>query len=358
MKKNLYVVLMAGGVGVRFWPYSRNSKPKQFLDVLGIGKTLLQSTYERFLPLCHKENIFVVTHEEHTQLVKEQLPDMKDEQILAEPMRKNTAACIAYASYKINLINPEAVIVVTPSDHLIMKENEFISTISKAVTQAEDQDKLITLGITPSRPETGYGYIQFIPDKKIIKKVKTFTEKPEIALAKKFIESGDFVWNSGIFIWGVKAIVASFQEHFSEMAEVFEENLRHFNTADEKAAIERVYAQCKSISIDFAIMEKATNVYVCQANFSWSDLGSWNSIHDISAKDKENNTITGRTLVYDTRNSIIRASDDRLLIVQGLNGFLVGEFGDVVIVCEKDREDLFRQFVNDVRALKGGGEFL
>lgn len=359
MKKNLYVVLMAGGVGVRFWPYSRNAKPKQFLDVLGIGKSLLQSTYERFLPLCLKENIFVVTHEEHKTLVQEQLPELHESQILAEPMRKNTAACIAYASHKINLRNKDAVIIVSPADHLIFKEKEFISTLSKAVSQAEDQDKLITLGITPSRPETGYGYIQFIHDKKVLKKVKTFTEKPEISLAKKFLESGDFVWNSGIFIWGVHAILKAMKEHLPEMAEEFEENLAHFNTEKEKAAIEKIYAHTKSISIDYGIMEKANNVYVCQADFSWSDLGSWNSIHDISAKDKDNNTITGQVLAYDTRNSIIRSSTPgRLVIAQGLNGFLVGEFGDVLIVCEKDREDLFRQFVNDVRAMKGGAEYL
>lgn len=359
MKKNLYVVLMAGGVGVRFWPYSRNAMPKQFLDVLGVGKSLLQSTYDRFLPLCNKENIYIVTHEEHVQLVMEQLPDLDASQILGEPMRKNTAACIAYASYKIKSINKDAVVVVSPADHLIFKENEFISTLSKAVSQAEDQDKLITLGITPSRPETGYGYIQFIPDKKILKKVKTFTEKPEISLAKKFLESGDFVWNSGIFIWGVRAITKALQKHLPEMTEVFEEGLSGFNTPDEKKAIEKIYAQCKSISIDYGVMEKSTNVYVCQANFSWSDLGSWNSIHEISTKDKDNNTVTGKVLTYDTRNSIIRSSSSNILVIaQGLNGYLVGEFGNVVIVCEKDREDLFRQFVNDVKGMKGGGEFL
>lgn len=359
MKNNLYVVLMAGGVGVRFWPYSRNARPKQFLDVLGIGKSLLQSTYDRFLSLCDKENIYVVTHEEHRHIVQEQLPELADSQILGEPMRKNTAACIAYASYKIKLRNDQAVIVVSPSDHLILKEDEFISTISKAVSQAEGQDKLITLGITPTRPETGYGYIQFLPDKKILKKVKTFTEKPEISLARKFLESGDFVWNSGIFIWGVQAILKALKQHLPEMAEDFEENISMLDTPGEKQAIEKVYAHSKSISIDYGVMEKAKNVYVCQANFSWSDLGSWNSIHDISTKDKSNNTVTGHTLVYDTRNSIIRSSSpERLIIVQGLNGYLVGEFGDVVIVCEKDREDLFRQFVNDVKAMKGGGEFL
>ncbi|MDH4057493.1 MAG: mannose-1-phosphate guanylyltransferase [Cyclobacteriaceae bacterium] len=358
MKKNLFVVLMAGGVGVRFWPYSRNEKPKQFLDVLGTGKSLLQSTYDRFLPLCPKENIYVVTHEEHVHHVKDQLPELDEHQILAEPMRKNTAACIAYATYKIKIINKDAVVVVSPSDHLILKENEFINTLSKAVSLAEDNEKLITLGITPTRPETGYGYIQFIPDKKILKKVKTFTEKPEVSLAKKFLESGDFVWNSGIFIWGVKAIAKAVQKHLPEMAELFEESLSALNTPEEKKAIESIYAQCKSISIDYGVMEKATNVYVCQANFSWSDLGSWNSIHDISNKDKDNNLITGKVLAYDTRNSIIRSSTpNRLIIAQGLNGYLVGEFDNVVIVCEKDREDLFRQFVNDVKSMKGGGEF-
>lgn len=359
MKKNLYVVLMAGGVGVRFWPYSRNQRPKQFLDVLEIGKTLLQTTYERFLPLCPPERIYVVTHEEHAHLVREQLPDLKDEQILAEPMRKNTAACIAYAGYRIRQHNPDAVIIVSPADHLIMKENEFQHVLNKAVDQASSQDKLITLGITPTRPETGYGYIQFLPDKKFIKKVKTFTEKPQLALAKKFLESGDFVWNSGIFVWGVQAIINSLKKHMPEMAEAFEECAEAFGTAGEREAVVEAYSQCKNISIDYAVMEKATNVYICQASFTWSDLGSWSSIHDISAKDKENNMVSGKVLLYDSRNCIIRASSaDKLLVVQGLNGYLVGEFGNVIIVCEKDREDLFRQFVNDVKAMKGGAEFL
>ena len=359
MQKNLYVVLMAGGIGVRFWPYSRNQKPKQFLDVLGSGKTLLQSTYERFVPICHPENIYVVTHEEHAHLVSEQLPGLHESQILAEPMRKNTAPCIAYASYKIHAKDKQAIIIVSPSDHLIMKEDEFHHIITKAADQAKDQDKLITLGITPSRPETGYGYIQFLPDKKLIKKVKTFTEKPQLALAKKFLESGDFVWNSGIFIWGAQAIVQAFEEHMPEMAEVFEECIPAFDTPKEREVIEDAYAQCKNISIDYGILEKATNVFVCQAAFTWSDLGSWGSMYDLSAKDKDNNSITGRSLVQDTRNCIIRTSSpDKLVVVQGLNGYLIGEFGNVIIVCEKDREDLFRQFVNDVKGMKGGGEFL
>lgn len=352
-------MLMAGGVGVRFWPYSRNSMPKQFLDVLGTGKTLLRSTYERFLSICLPENIYAVTNQEHAHLVQQQIPEMNPAQILAEPMRKNTAPCIAYASYRINKLNKEAVIVVSPADHLILKEDDFREIILKASDIAKTQDKLLTLGITPTRPETGYGYIQFIPDKKVAKKVKTFTEKPELSLAKKFLESGDFVWNSGIFIWGVQAIIKALEEHLVEMAEVFEECEPALGTPGEAEAIENAYSQCKSVSIDYGIMEKATNVFVCLGNFTWSDLGSWNSIHELSSKDEHNNSVTGKTLLYDTRNSIIRSdTPGKLIVAQGLNGYLVAEFGNVIIVCEKDKEDQFRKFVTDLKAMQGGGEFL
>jgi mannose-1-phosphate guanylyltransferase len=349
---------MAGGVGVRFWPYSRNSKPKQFLDVLGTGKTLLQSTFDRFLPLCPVENIYVVTHEEHSKLVQEQLPQLGDDQILAEPMRKNTAACIAYASYKIEKKNPDAVIVVTPADHLIMMEEEFQDIIKKAADQAMSQDKLITLGITPTRPETGYGYIQYHTEKSFAKKVKTFTEKPELSLAKKFIESGDFVWNSGIFIWGANAIISSFHQYLPEMAEVFDDIKHKLGTPLEKEAILGAYSQCKNISIDYGIMEKAQNVYVCLGTFTWSDLGSWASIHEISDKDENNNVVNANANVYDTRNCIIKGSPDKLIVVQGLNGYLVGEFGNVVIVCEKDREEQFRRFVSDLKSKPNTTDFI
>jgi mannose-1-phosphate guanylyltransferase len=349
---------MAGGVGVRFWPYSRNSKPKQFLDVLGTGRTLLQSTLDRFTPICPIENIYVVTHEEHAALVKSQLPQLSEEQILAEPMRKNTAPCIAYASYKIAQKNSDAVIVVSPSDHLILKESEFQEVIKKASDQAKSQDKLITLGITPTRPETGYGYIQFHTEKAFAKKVKTFTEKPELSLAKKFLESGDFVWNSGIFIWGVQAIIKELHLHLPEMAEVFDEIKNKLGTSEEKEAILSAYSQCKNISIDYGIMEKASNVFVCLGNFTWSDLGSWASIHEISSKDENNNVINANAITYDTRNCIIKGSTDRLIVVQGLNGYLVGEFGNVVIVCEKDKEEQFRRFVNDVKARPNAQEFI
>jgi mannose-1-phosphate guanylyltransferase len=358
MNKNLYVVLMAGGIGTRFWPYSRNSRPKQFLDVMGTGKTLLQSTYDRFAPLCPKENIFVVTHEELAELTAQQLQELTPQQILAEPMRKNTAPCIAYACSKIYKMNPEAIVVISPADHLILNEIEFQQTISKTADFAKSQDKLITLGIKPTRPETGYGYIQYIEGKSPLKKVKTFTEKPELALAKKFLDSGDFVWNAGIFIWGAKAFNEAFHKHLPEMAEIFDDILEKISTEEEKSAIESAYGQVKSISIDYGIMEKADNVYVWPSNFAWSDLGSWASLHEISPKDENNNAISVKALTYDTRNSIIKGSDDKLIVVQGLNGYLVGSFGNVVIVCEKDKEDLFRRFVNDIKAKGLSSDYL
>jgi mannose-1-phosphate guanylyltransferase len=358
MNKNLHVVLMAGGVGTRFWPYSRNTKPKQFLDVLGTGKSLLQSTYDRYLAICQPENIWIVTHEEHAELVKEQLAIKDSDRVLAEPMRKNTAACIAYAANKIFLKDPHAVMIVSPTDHLILSEKEFIQTIQKAVDHAQSQDKLITLGIKPTRPETGYGYIQFLESKSNLKKVKTFTEKPAIALAKTFVESGDFVWNSGVFVWGVKAILDAFQKYLPEMSEAFEEIRPQLFTAQEKNMIAQIYSQTKNISIDYGVMEKADNVYVSLGNFTWSDLGSWASLHEVSAKDSNNNVVNANALVYDSRNSVIKGPADRLVVVQGLNGYLVGVFDNVVIICEKDKEEMFRRYVNDLKGKPNSGDYL
>lgn len=358
MDKNLYVVLMAGGIGTRFWPYSRNAKPKQFLDVLGTGKTLLQSTYERYSSLCPRENILVVTHEEHAALVREQIPGIHDNQIVAEPMRKNTAPCIVYAANRIFLKDPQAVMVVSPSDHLILNEKEFLQTAQKAIDQAKSQDKLITLGIKPTRPETGYGYIQFLESKSHLKKVKTFTEKPALALAKTFLESGDFVWNSGVFIWGVKAILDGFKRYLPEMSEAFEEIRPKLFSPEEKPLVMQIYSQTKNISIDYGIMEKADNVYVSLGNFSWSDLGSWASLHEASPRDENNNVVNANALVYDTRNSVIKGPKDKLVVVQGLNGFLVGVFENVVIICEKDKEEMFRRYVNDLKAKQNGNEYL
>lgn len=357
MNKNIFVVLMAGGAGTRFWPYSRNSHPKQYLDVLGTGKSLLQSTYDRFAPVCPPENILVVTNQELELLTQTQLPHLHPSQILCEPVRKNTTPCIAYACYRIAKINPQATVIISPADHLILNEKDFQQTILKAVDFAANQDKLITLGITPTRPETGYGYIQYIEAKSQLKKAKTFTEKPELSLAKKFFDSGDFVWNSGLFIWGVQAFLKAFHKYLPEMAEIFDDVEEKFSTPEEKAAIQTTYAQVKSISIDYGIMEKADNVYVLPSHFAWNDLGSWSSLHEVSAKDENNNAITADAMIYDTRNSIIKGPKDKLIVAQGLNGYLVGVFDNVVIVCEKDKEDWFRRFVNDLKAKPNGAEY-
>ena len=354
MNEKNFVVIMAGGIGSRFWPYSRNDKPKQFLDVLGTGKSLLQMTYERFLALAPKENIFIVSNDLYEGLIKEQLPDLSDDQILLEPNRRNTAPCIAYASYKIAAQNKDACIVVTPSDHAIFNESAFYNCVNAGIDHARNKKDLITLGIQPNRPETGYGYIQYINEGEgSAKKVKTFTEKPQLDLAKKFLESGDFVWNSGIFIWNVDTIIQAFEEYLPEIAETFENISGHFYSEQETGAIRNAYSQCKNISIDYGVMEKASNVYVVLGDFGWSDLGSWSSLHEILDKDENNNVVTANALTYDTSNCLIRGDKEKLIVTQGLDGYLITDTGDVLLVCKLDQEQRFRQFVGDVKSIKG-----
>jgi mannose-1-phosphate guanylyltransferase len=345
-----YVVIMAGGVGTRFWPFSRTDYPKQFHDVLGTGKTLLQQTAERFQNVCPPENIFVVTSNDYKNIVKEQLPQLSDDQILLEPVRRNTAPCIAYACYKIAAKDPEANIVIAPADHIILKEEEFARTILIALEAAQNEDILITLGITPSRPDTGYGYIQYIPDKKAVKKVKTFTEKPYLELAKQFLESGDYVWNAGIFIWNARAIMKNFNEHLHEMSELFEDNKQFFYTSQEENAIKKIYSQCKNVSIDYGIMEKCEEVYVLLSEFGWSDLGTWKSLYDISDKDQHQNVIDGKTMTYDTSNCIIKTPKDKLVVVHGLDGYIVAEYDNVLLICRKDEEQRVKDFVADAKS--------
>jgi mannose-1-phosphate guanylyltransferase len=354
MNQNWYVVIMAGGIGSRFWPYSRNSYPKQFLDVLNTGQSLLQMTVKRFATICPPENIYIVTNKDYEGLVKEQLPELQNDQILSEPVKRNTAPCVAFAAYKIREKNPEASMVVAPSDHAIFHETEFISSIKKALTEAEQGEKLITLGIKPNRPETGYGYIQYIENAGVeLKKVKTFTEKPQLELAQKFLESGDFVWNAGIFIWRVDSIVRAFEAHLPDQAEIFEEGSGQYYTEQEEGFIRKAYSQCKNISIDYGIMEKADNVYVMLADFGWSDLGSWNSLHEIKDKDANNNAIDANALVFDTKESIVKGDQDRLIVVQGLEGYLVAQCDDVTLICKKDDEQRFREYVSEVKSKKG-----
>ena len=354
MDPNHYVVIMAGGIGSRFWPYSRNDHPKQFLDILGIGKSLLQLTYDRFINICQPENIYIVTNENYKDLVKQQIPELGTDQILLEPIRRNTAPCIAYACYKINKVNPQAIVVVSPSDHAIFNNRRFFSALKKALKIAQQEGKLVTLGIKPKRPETGYGYIQYITDKeKDYKKVKTFTEKPQMELAKKFIESGDFVWNAGIFIWSTEAILKAFEKHLADIAEVFEEGNSVYFTKNEKAFIKKAYSQSRNISIDYGIMEKAEDVLVVLGEFGWSDLGSWKSIHEQKSKDKSLNVVDANALIYDCKDSLIKGPDDQLIVVQGLEGYLVASCDNVLLICKKDDEQKFREFVKEVKAKKG-----
>ncbi|MGB3183711.1 MAG: mannose-1-phosphate guanylyltransferase [Cyclobacteriaceae bacterium] len=355
MNNKNYLVIMAGGIGSRFWPYSRNDHPKQFKDVLGTGFSLLQLTFHRFEGIIPAENVYVVTSDQYADEVKKHLPELSDDQILTEPARRNTAPCIAYSCYKIYKQDPEAQIVVAPSDHAIFKEDVFKETIREGLEKASSGDKLITMGIKPTSPKTGYGYIQYIPDQGngSVKKVKTFTEKPQEDLAKKFLESGDFVWNSGIFIWSAKSIIEAFEKYMPELSEAFEDGQTHFYSDREKDFIKKAYSQCRNISIDYGIMEKAENVFVILGNFGWSDLGSWNALHEIRDKDESMNVVDGNTLLYDVENCVVKGEDDKLIVVQGLSNYLVADCGNVLLVCEKHLESKFREFVTDVKKEKG-----
>lgn len=359
MKNNRYCVIMAGGIGSRFWPMSRTSHPKQFLDILGTGETLLQQTVRRFTQIVPFENILIVTSGIYKDIIKEQISGITDNQILCEPMRRNTAPCIAYANFKIQTTNPNASIVVAPSDHVILKEDEFYKDIITALEAAEKSDCLLTLGIHPSRPDTGYGYIQFEDDQSSpqnhrIKKVKTFTEKPNLELARTFLSSGDFLWNSGIFIWSLKSINKAFEEYASEIYELFKDGADYYNTSSEEDFIERTYAACKSISIDYAVMEKARNVYVLGSDFGWSDLGTWGSLYEHRNKDKHGNAIIGNNVMsYNSSDCIVNMPNEKVVVIQGLEGYIVVEQDNILLICRKEDEQQLRQVVIDVKNEKG-----
>ncbi len=350
---------MAGGIGARFWPMSRASRPKQFIDILGTGQTLIQQTYARFARICPPENIYVVTNEQYRQLVLEQIPGIDNHQVLGEPIARNTAPCIAYACFKIAQRNKHANIIVAPSDHLILKEDNFHQVILKGLEATHHHEILLTLGIRPSRPDTGYGYIQYdeaTPGafSSHIAKVKTFTEKPQLEIAQSFLESGDFLWNSGIFIWNLKSIMHAFRKYLPEVYDVFHEGIHAYNTNSEAEFIARAYAVIKGISIDYGILEKAKNVFVMAADFGWSDLGTWGSLYTNLPKDAHANTIGGKhTLLYDTTDSIIKVPDQKLVVVQGLQGFIVVEEQDALLICKREDEQKLRQIVEDIRNKKG-----
>jgi len=348
---------MAGGIGSRFWPLSRTSRPKQFLDILGTGKSLLQQTFERMVNVCPVENILIVTNTIYKDLVHEQIPNIPADNVLLEPMKRNTAPCIAYANYKILKKTENANIIVAPSDHLILNEEKFFDDVRTGLKFVENQDVLLTLGIKPNRPETGYGYIQANTDKPVenntikgLSEVKTFTEKPNYEMAKVFFESGEFYWNSGLFIWSLQSIIKAFDTHLPEVNTLFKKDLDAYNSPYEADFINKIYSECKNISIDFGIMEKAENVFVLCTDFGWSDLGTWGSLYENSMKDKDGNLVKGeKRFLYDTTGCIVDIPREKLIVIQGLNDYIVAESNNILLICKKQDEQMIRKFVNDVK---------
>ena len=377
MIENNYCVIMAGGVGSRFWPFSRNHKPKQFLDFFGTGRSLLQMTIDRFRPIVPIENILIVTNVLYRDQVLEQIPDLRSEQVLCEPARRNTAPCIAYAVAHISAMErrkaqlesresdmSKVKIVVAPSDHLILQEEKFRQTIEEGFDFIEKNDSLLTLGMKPTRPETGYGYIQRGEEAKgkeargeEIYKVKAFTEKPNLELAKVFLESGDFLWNSGIFLWSLDSIRSAFRTFLPEIASKFKEGEDKMGTAAEEEFIQDMFPTCPSISIDYGVMEKAQNVYVMPSDFGWSDLGTWGSLYELSEKDEnENVTLHSDATYYDSHGNIVTLPKGHLAVVQGLEDCIIAESDGVLLICKRDAEQQIRQFFMDAE-IQFGGKF-
>ena len=357
MNKNNYAVIMAGGIGSRFWPMSKASLPKQFLDILGTGETLIQQTFRRLQKICPAENILIVTNKNYKNLCLEQLADVVEKNILCEPAMRNTAPCVAYAAFKIQSENPDANMVIAASDHIITKEDEFVRVMNDCLEISATNDVLLTIGITPSRPDTGYGYIQFtdqgLAKNKKVRKVKTFTEKPNQELALNFIDSGDFLWNSGMFVWSAKSITLAYRKYLHDMYSVFEEGKSFYNTEEEEEYIDRVFPGCKNISIDYGVMEKSDKVYVYPADFGWSDLGTWGSLYTHLELDEHQNAIQGnKVMLYNSSDNIVNVPKDKLVVLQGLSGYIVVESEGTLLVCKKEDEQQIKQFVADIKHRK------
>jgi mannose-1-phosphate guanylyltransferase len=356
MNKHNYVAIMAGGIGSRFWPMSRTDMPKQFLDILNIGRTLIQSTYDRFAKFIPIENIYVVTSTSYKDIVKAQLPNLPIENILCEPSRKNTAPCIAYISYKLAQLDAHANLICAPADHLITETQAFIDTCTSALKFTANIKALVTLGIKPTNPNTGYGYIQYesLAAGENIFKVKLFTEKPDVQLAKTFLASGDFLWNAGIFVWQVKNIIKAFEANVPELHEVFDAAKEDFNTPNEQKTIDAIYPQCTNISIDYAVMEKANNVYVIPSSFGWSDLGTWKSAYETIEKDYLDNAVGGNeVIVIDATKNMVQVPNKKLVVLQGLDDFIIVDTNDVLLICKKDKEQEIKEYVAEVKRKKG-----
>lgn len=355
-----FCVIMAGGIGSRFWPLSTAERPKQFLDILGTGRTLLQQTYDRFIQLMPADHIFIVSNMEYRDLIHEQLPEVPMENILLEPLRRNTAPCIDYANFRIRQKDAQARIVVAPSDHLILKEESFLNAVREGLDFVGEQEALLTMGMVPSRPETGYGYIQSIEkplkgyEQSSLRKVKTFTEKPDLELAKVFLDSGDFYWNSGLFFWSLPAIMKAFESYLPEVHSLFAEGEGSYGTEDEAAFIADAYGRCRNISIDYGVMEKAENVFVLIAEFGWSDLGTWGSLYEQMDKNEQQCSITGKKVfMYESSGNMVNIQDDMLVVIQGLEDYIVVQNQNTLLVCKREQEQKIKQYVNDIKAELG-----
>ena len=349
VKNSTYCVIMAGGIGTRFWPKSRKSKPKQFLDILQTGKSLIRSTYERFLPLVPSENFLVVTNSSYKSLVLEHIPELREDQVLCEPIGRNTAPCIGYAAYYLLKKDPDAQMIVTPADHLILNEVAFHEIISECQEFAQSNDALLTVGIKPSRPETGYGYIQK-SNSDVISRVKCFTEKPNLELAQAFFECGEFFWNAGIFIWKLKDIIEAFAKYLPEHHALFSAVADDLGTEREAEAIAQVFSECKSISIDYGVMEKAENVYVRCGDFGWSDVGTWGSVHQLSRKDAYANSKSHNgCYLYNTRNSIISLPENKIAVINGLKDYIIVDTDDVLMICPRSEEQSIKKYIEDIK---------
>lgn len=352
-KREIYCVIMAGGVGTRFWPKSRKNMPKQFLDILGNGKSFIRMTFERFSARIAPENFLVVTNQNYKSLVLEHLPELKPEQILCEPIGRNTAPCICYAANYLNKIAPDSLMVVTPSDHYVADEKGFIDTLDACTEFAGTNDVLMTIGINPTRPETGYGYIQR-SSAEPLSPVKCFTEKPNLEVAQAFIRSGEFLWNSGIFIWKTSAILSAIERYLPEMHSLFSSISASYGTVGESAAITDVFTRCRAISIDYGVMERADNVYVHSGDFGWSDIGTWGSLYQHSRKDKYANAKPAEgCYTYDTRNTIISLPQNKVAIINGLRDYIVVDTEDVLMICPRSEEQNIKKYIDEVKFNQG-----
>ena len=363
-KKNTYVAIMAGGIGSRFWPASRTERPKQFLDILGVGKSLIRLTFERFLNLCPAENIFIVTNGLYKDLVLEHLPELSENQILCEPSRNNTGPCVAYTAFKLHNLNPDANFIIAPSDHIVLKEDIFVDALEKALNFTGKEDALLTLGIRPSRPDIGYGYINYVQEfvetphqnDNIggVHKVIKFTEKPELAKAKEFVNSGDYLWNAGIFIWRSKSILAAFEKHSNEIYKILAQGNTDYNSDTEQDFINKMYPTTPSISVDYAIMENADNIYTIPVDFGWSDLGTWASLHAEGDRDEQGNLLQAdNVFLDDVTNCLVRMPKEKLVVLRDLDNYIIVDEGDVLMIYPKSKEQEIKILTKEIRKVKG-----